>query len=92
MTLRSTLNFVSALTENLRVGFAKFTVCIKLFNKIAWIAEGKVTWLKYSDTIISFDYLQVPLDYLSHPSISAEDKTIDIKLKDDQYDLSGNKD
>ena len=43
VTLRSTLNFVSALTENLRVGFAKITVCIKLYNKIAWIAEGKVT-------------------------------------------------
>jgi hypothetical protein len=42
VTLRSTLNLVSALTENVRDGFGKITLCIKLFNKIAWIAEGKV--------------------------------------------------
>ena len=30
---------------NLRDGFGKITLCIKLFNKIVWIAEGKVNWL-----------------------------------------------
>ena len=36
-------------------------------------------------------HLQVPLNYLSNPSISLEDKTIEHKLADEQHDLSGNR-
>jgi hypothetical protein len=43
----------------------------------------------FSNPFTSYVHLKVPLNYISNPSISSDDKTFEKKLKDDQYDLSG---
>lgn len=42
MTIRSVLNFVYAVAENLIAGLAKITLSIKIVKKINWISEEKV--------------------------------------------------
>ena len=69
VTLRSALNFVYAIAEHLEGGFAKITLCIKLFKKIAWIAEGKVYCLSNSNTITSVCTFAGPIE-LSIESIN----------------------
>ena len=42
VTIRSVLNFVYSVAENLANGWAKVTLSMKLFKKISWIADQKV--------------------------------------------------
>ena len=42
VTIRSVLNFVYSVAENLANGWAKVTLSMKLLKKILWIADQKV--------------------------------------------------
>ena len=52
MRIRSVLNFVSEVLDNLEDGMAKITLSIKLCKKIIWIAEEKVNGIWYILAII----------------------------------------
>ena len=49
VTIRSVLNFVYSVAENLANGWAKVTLSMKLFKNISWIADQKVKII-YSQT------------------------------------------
>lgn len=63
------------------------TLSAKLISKINWIAEKQV--LKPNDCMYLLQiYFQHSLNYLSNPSISKDDKTIERKLRTNRSDFS----
>ena len=50
--IRSVLNFVSEVLDNLENGMAKITLSVKLAKHIIWIAEGKVNEILYVIAIV----------------------------------------
>jgi len=55
VTIRSVLNFVYSVAENLANGWAKVTLSMKLFKKISWIADQKSSLNYLTSPAISSD-------------------------------------
>ena len=55
--IRSVLNFVSEVHDNLDNGMAKITLSIELSKHIIWIAEGKVNEILYVIAIVLLKHI-----------------------------------